>query len=698
MNGSPDEGALVGTVRPQAATARAGPCSSTAGAVTAVSSSPGCRRTATHPTANPVARTAAGRRRRDPGPVTREPGGRAARHRVGAGGGRGSAPAAAHGAARARRRSVRCDLRTGYTALLDRPVDELLVVHGDGRTADDPADDSGGVRLVPAAVAALASVDAATTDGADRPVPDAVVVDVGHSGTEIARVSGGRVVAACRVPVGARSSTTSRRSCSVYGAEPGRPGCRTGPRSGPPASVVASAGGRGWACRPSTWMPMHFADALTPHLAAVVDGVRAVRDGAGPGRSPPVLLVGGIARTPLLAELLDAAGVPDVRVAVAAGQHGGRGCAATVTGLARPAPAPHPWGRPGVRGGPVPGGVRLRRPTLQRRAPVSASAGGAPAALWLPPVAPPRHRPLRGRWRSRPRRRSPVPACTWREPRCPRRPVPPRAGDLVQYGYAVRLPAGWAHTGGLPERRRSLLTPVGAPDGSDLISVERTPLGYDADAEPQRARAELRAEFDPGGVGRCAAVRVRRRRPLRRAVPVVGYREPVRGGTDGTGPSADAAEVDWYVRARRRGAAQRGLPAHHRRCVGGRGGLRDGGRIAAPHDVSRRGPTRVHSCTRFPRTPTRTPARAATVHRTAADSSTAAEGTTWRRHGGRTGQAATGAGAGGFGTTVEEMARAGQAGARRRRRGTGRPGGSARAAGPAAGRVGGRGGDLLHRV
>ena len=81
-------------------------------------------------------------------------------------------------------------------------------------------------------------------------------------------------------------------------------------------------------------------------------------------------------------------------------------------------------------------------------------------------------------------------------PRCPRPArAARRAGELVQYGYAVRLPAGWAHTGGLPERRRSLLTPVGAPDGGDLISVERTPLGYDADAEPQRARAELRAEF-----------------------------------------------------------------------------------------------------------------------------------------------------------------------------------------------------------
>ena len=118
-------------------------------------------------------------------------------------------------------------------------------------------------------------------------------------------------------------------------------------------------------------------------------------------------------------------------------------------------------------------------------------------------------------------------------------PVPlTAAGDLVQYGYAVRIPVGWAHTGGLPERRRSLLTPAGAPDGGDLISVERTPLGYDAKAEPQRARIELRAEFDravAGGApltGFDGDARFAGR-------PVVTYRETVRG--------TDRAEVDWYV-------------------------------------------------------------------------------------------------------------------------------------------------------
>jgi len=70
------------------------------------------------------------------------------------------------------------------------------------------------------------------------------------------------------------------------------------------------------------------------------------------------------------------------------------------------------------------------------------------------------------------------------------------AGVLVQYGYRLEVPAGWEHTGGLPDRRRSLLTPLATPEGSDLIAVERTPLGYDAGAERERAAAELRAVFD----------------------------------------------------------------------------------------------------------------------------------------------------------------------------------------------------------
>ncbi len=100
-------------------------------------------------------------------------------------------------------------------------------------------------------------------------------------------------------------------------------------------------------------------------------------------------------------------------------------------------------------------------------------------------------------------------------------------GVLVQYGYRLDVPAGWEHTGGLPERRRSLLTRVGAPQGTDLIAVERTPLGYDAAAEPERAAAEMRAAFDQSVA---AGARLsdygsgRGRRAFRHDVPAAGAR------------------------------------------------------------------------------------------------------------------------------------------------------------------------------
>ncbi len=68
-------------------------------------------------------------------------------------------------------------------------------------------------------------------------------------------------------------------------------------------------------------------------------------------------------------------------------------------------------------------------------------------------------------------------------------------GALAQYDYELALPTGWRHTGGWPERRRTLLTPGLAPAGSDLISVEQTALGYDSAAEPDRAYRELRGQY-----------------------------------------------------------------------------------------------------------------------------------------------------------------------------------------------------------
>jgi type VII secretion-associated protein (TIGR03931 family) len=110
------------------------------------------------------------------------------------------------------------------------------------------------------------------------------------------------------------------------------------------------------------------------------------------------------------------------------------------------------------------------------------------------------------------------------------------AGDVVvQYGYAVRLPEGWVHAGGLPERRRTLLAPAAAPDGSDVVTVERTVLGYDAVAEPGRALADLRAAFDAAvAAGAPLADFVASGRYAGR--PVATYHQH---GPDGP--------VDWYV-------------------------------------------------------------------------------------------------------------------------------------------------------
>lgn len=408
----------------------------------------------------------------------------------------------------------------GYTALLDRPADELLVVHGPGAPPVVPTAAAAVVRFVPAAIAALGSVDTAATGDPARPVPDAVVVDCGHRGTDVVHVVGGRIVAAYRFPVGgAVLDAVTAELIGLIGTQQGARGS-VGPAEAHAARETLSLQPVVRVGHPPVELDAPaLRDALTPSLAGIVDAVRAVADGAGPV-PPPVLLVGGVARAPLLAELLDAAGVHDVRV------------------------IPHPDSAAVVGALRLPPGA----PPDSRSTAPSASSGGPPGAFWLPPVARPRHRLLRAlavgataavAVAGLHAAGTALPATD---------PAPPAdGGDLVQYGYAVRLPAGWAHTGGLPERRRSLLTPLGAPDGSDLISVERTPLGYDADAEPQRARAELRAEFDrtvrAGAAlsGFDADARVGGR-------PVVTYRETGDpGGADGNGPSADPTEVDWYV-------------------------------------------------------------------------------------------------------------------------------------------------------
>lgn len=110
-------------------------------------------------------------------------------------------------------------------------------------------------------------------------------------------------------------------------------------------------------------------------------------------------------------------------------------------------------------------------------------------------------------------------------------------GVLAQYDYALRLPAGWRHSGGLPERRRTLLTPAGAPNGSDLISVEQHPLGYDGAAERDRAVRELGEQLRQArAAGADLTEPTGRVRLGDREFATYRERQPLLG-----------AEVDWYV-------------------------------------------------------------------------------------------------------------------------------------------------------
>jgi type VII secretion-associated protein (TIGR03931 family) len=419
----------------------------------------------------------------------------------------------------------------GLSQVLDElfggPVEELLLVHGAATGPPvAPAPPAWSVRAVSAPVAVLAHYGRSTGIGVEH----AVVVDVGHGGTEVALVRRRRA----RV---VRHSAVGGRALDI---RTGRALAGKGIRAGP-AEVRRVRESLSLLPAVDTGVPSVEVDAgdlyvaLAGPLAAVATEVRAAVAAAGPGRSPPVLLVGGVARTPLVAELLDAAGIEDVRVVP-------RPDAAAVLGaLWLVPPASHrPLGglRPGsTTVGPAPGsGSRPGGPdrAAEPGPAIEAAPDAASAAVgWLPRVTPRRLRRSRLVLGALAAVAS-VAALLGAGVALPAPPAP-SAGDLVQYGYAVRLPAGWAHTGGLPERRRSLLAPLAAPDGSDLISVERTPLGYDAGAEPQRVRTELRRVFSTAvASGRPLSAFDDDAHYAGRAV--VSYRE-----------ADDPTTVDWYV-------------------------------------------------------------------------------------------------------------------------------------------------------
>ncbi len=277
------------------------------------------------------------------------------------------------------------------------------------------------------------------------------------------------------------------------------------------------------------------------------------------GDPVPVLLIGGVARAPLLAELVD-----ELFAELARPVNGWEGMSAPVNGSGtggarRPS---REFDCPDVVVAPTPEATAVLGALSGLSTPARVPSP-APACGRDPPVAfrsstdpPPAHaagNPA-GHARSRfplPPRRRPVRTALLATAAAvlvavllavgavlapPSGAVAVPAGVLVQYGYRLDVPAGWAHTGGLPERRRVLLTPVTAPDGSDVIAVERTPLGYNGDAERQRALAELRAVFDAAVSGGSALSDFQLRQLAGREV--VSYRQ---GDADG------GSEVDWYV-------------------------------------------------------------------------------------------------------------------------------------------------------
>lgn len=276
-----------------------------------------------------------------------------------------------------------------------------------------------------------------------------VVVDLGHRATRVTSVRRGAVLARRSGPGGVDldRAVAGLLDCSVDDARRVREELSLQPTAEGPDGRTVTADEVGAVLRPA--------------LAEVVAAVVALAAGG-----VPVLLVGGGARAPLPAELLDLAGLTDVLVDPRPDTAVVRAAAAWSVGSGAA------WSVGSVGSGAV---ARPVRSWLGEPAPVTRRPGRALLAVTAVAVV------LGGLY-------------LLGASRAPGTPVDGEA--LAQYGYRFAMPPGWAHTGGEPQRRRSLLTPLAAPEGSDLIAVEATPLGYDAAAEPRRAAAELRAEFD----------------------------------------------------------------------------------------------------------------------------------------------------------------------------------------------------------
>ena len=344
--------------------------------------------------------------------------------------------------------------------LIGPDVDEVVLVYPSGRLSapaqawlDAAAAMGRPLHRVSAPVAAAAGTGAQA------------VLDVGRTGAEATLLQGDRIIARRSSGVGGdRLDLAVRAELAGASTDDAR-------RLREALSLLPEAR-HGLSRVDAEQMRVLLTPLLDEAVAALAEVVAAARVPVA------VLLTGGVARCPLLAERVDAAGfASEVLVAPRPDLAAALGALTLPLPVLPAAVTPFPQDVDEAEA-PVESAQRFLpglAPSLRVRRWGSAAAAallvgglaGAGTAVVLPLRAPP--------------------ASAAAEI---------GSGVLVQYGYRFDLPAGWAHTGGLPERRRSLLTRVAAPDGTDLIAVERTPLGYDAGAEPERAAADLRAVFD----------------------------------------------------------------------------------------------------------------------------------------------------------------------------------------------------------
>ncbi|HVH22872.1 MAG TPA: type VII secretion-associated protein [Pseudonocardia sp.] len=400
------------------------------------------------------------------------------------------------------------------SALFEPGLDQLVVVHPVGWTEEQLA----------ACVQELAGRAAARVD--TIPVPRAaaaepcVVLDIGHTGADVTRLAADGDVLSCRTSDvgGALLDEVVVGWLRLSPAEKPRAGSTSAGCT--PAATPSELASARWIREQLSLLPtvesgfpgaegaaeirgVDLEPVLADALAAAVELLAGELD-EGPA---PVLLIGGVARAPLLAELVDAAGHPEVVVA-------DRPDAGAVLGALRP---------PAAASNPSPG----------RDPPPSHLAPEVPRT-WFPP---PGRRPLRAALVAL-GGTALTAGLLWIGVVLfpPGTAAATAAGVLVQYGYRLDVPAGWEHTGGLPERRRVLLTPGSTPEGREVIAVERTPLGYDTDVERSRALAELRAEFDAAVAGGSSLSGFRVGSAAGRQVVRYAQRDP-----DGR------STVDWFV-------------------------------------------------------------------------------------------------------------------------------------------------------